>query len=173
MFARFRRTPKPVAAAQRLYEAIVARAREPVFHVDFAVPDTLDGRFELLILHAFLVMDGLKSLGPAGQELGTELVNLIFSGLDDALRELGVSDSGMGRRIKAMANAFYGRLEAYGAAPDEGELDAALLRNVDRGDEARRRESTSLAHYIAAARLRLQGQTDLLEGRVDFGPLPI
>jgi len=174
MFPRFRRTPKPAAAAQRLYDAIVARAREPIFYTRLGVEDTLDGRFDLLTLHAVLVMDSLKSLGPAGRELGTELANLIFSGLDDALRQLGVSDFGMGRRIKAMANAFYGRLEAYSAASGEGELADALLRNVYRGDEARRRESTALAHYISAARLHLGNDTDsLLDGRADFGPLPI
>ena len=174
MFSRFRRTPKPVAAARRLHDSIVARAREPIFHTLYGVEDTLDGRFDLLTLHAFLVLDGLKSLGPAGQERGTELANLIFAGLEDALRQLGVSDFGMGRRIKAMANAFYGRLEAYGAASGEGELTAALLRNVYRGEETRGRESAGLAYYMSGARASLQSKPDLLlEGRADFGPLPI
>jgi cytochrome b pre-mRNA-processing protein 3 len=174
MFARFRRTPKSINAASSLYDTIVARAREPIFHTQFGVADTLDGRFDLLTVHAFVVMDVLKSLGPAGQALGTALANLIFSGLDDALRQLGVSDVGMGRRIKAMANAFYGRLEAYGGAADEGGLAASLLRNLYRGDEGKRRESSALAHYIAEARSRLRNEPNvLLEGRADFGPLPI
>jgi cytochrome b pre-mRNA-processing protein 3 len=174
MLPRFWRTPKPAKVSQRLYDAIVSRARQPVFHTIFAVPDTLDGRFDVLTLHAFAVMDALKSLGPAGGATGTELASLIFAGFDDALRQLGVSDFGMGRRIKAMADAFYGRLEAYGAASDETELAAAMLRNVYRGDENHRGETAALAHYIFAVRHNLRNQAGfLLEGQADFGPLPV
>jgi cytochrome b pre-mRNA-processing protein 3 len=174
MLRRFRRAGKPAGTARRLYDAIVARAREPIFHTRFAVPDSLDGRFDLLTLHAFVVMETLRSLGPAGERLGSELASIIFAGFDDALRHLGVSDFGMGRRIKAMANAFYGRLEAYGSAPEEPELAAALLRNLYRGDEGRRVETAALAHYIFGARQNLRNQAGLLvEGRADFGPLPV
>src|SRR5690349_4037808 len=106
MLRRFQQNPKPPSAARGLYAAIVARAREPVFHRDFGVPDTIDGRFDLLTLHAFAVMDTLKSLGPAAGKLGSELASIIFAGFEDALRQMGVSDFGIGRRIKAMANAF-------------------------------------------------------------------
>jgi cytochrome b pre-mRNA-processing protein 3 len=174
MLPRFGRNLKPAAAAQRLYDAIVSRARQPIFHTVFAVPDTLDGRFDVLCLHAYAIMDILKSAGPIAGGIGTELANLIFVGFDDALRQLGVSDMGMGRRIRAMADAFYGRLKAYGAARDESELAAALLRNVYRGDEARQPETVALAHYIFALRQNLRNQSGLLlEGRADFGPLPI
>ncbi len=172
--ALFSRTPKPVSPARHLYDAIVSRAREQVFHTNFAVADSLDGRFDLLTLHAFAVMDALKPLGPAGGKVGTEFANVIFAGFEDALRQLGVSDMGLGRRIKAMANAFYGRLEAYGSASGEPELAAALLRNLYRGEETMRRESEVLAHYISELQLRLRAHSEhLLEGRVDFGPLPV
>jgi cytochrome b pre-mRNA-processing protein 3 len=174
MLPRFRRAPKAADAARRLYDAIVSRAREPIFHTDFAVPDTLDGRFDLLTLHAFIVMEALKSLDPAGGTLGTELASLIFAGFDDALRQLGVSDVGIGRRIKAMAGAFYGRLEAYGAAPAERDFADALLRNLYRGDETKRPETAGLTHYVSRIRHDLQTQAHLLlEGRIDFGPLPL
>ena len=174
MLRRFRRNPKPATAARALYDAIVSRSRQPVFHTVFAVPDTLDGRFDLLSLHAFAVMDALKNLGLAGESLGTDLVSLIFAGFDDALRQLGVSDFGMGRRIKAMANAFYGRLKVYGEASAESELAAALLRNLYRGDESRHGEADALAHYIFDVRQNLRNQADhLLEGQADFGPLPV
>jgi cytochrome b pre-mRNA-processing protein 3 len=174
MLSRFRRNPKLANAAQRLYDAIVSRARQSVFHTVFAVPDTLDGRFDVLSLHAFAVMDVLKTLGTAGGQTGTELASLIFAGFDDALRQLGVSDFGIGRRIKAMAAAFYGRLDAYGAASAENELAGALLRNLYRGDESRRRETAALAHYIFGMRQNLRDQPGLLlEGRPDFGPLPV
>ena len=173
MLPRFRAKLKPATAAQRLYDGIVCRSRQPIFYTGFAVPDTLDGRFDLLCLHAFAVMEALKGAGPTAEKIGTELASLIFAGFDDALRQLGVSDMGMGRRIKAMADAFYGRLKVYGAAADESELAAALLRNLYRGDEKRERETAALAHYIFALRQTLRDQSGLLlEGRADFGPLP-
>src|SRR4051794_12026955 len=125
MFPPFRRNPKPVSPARHLYEEIVSRARQPIFHTEFAVPDTLDGRFDVLALHASVVMDALKILGSPAGVIGTDLASLIFAGFDDALRQMGVSDFGIGRRIKAMAAAFYGRLEVYGGALGENELAPA------------------------------------------------
>jgi cytochrome b pre-mRNA-processing protein 3 len=156
-----------------LYDLLAARGRSPVFHTDFAVPDTIDGRFDLLTLHAFLVLDALKSQGQPGAKLGTDLASVIFAGFDDALRELGVGDMGISRRMKALAGAFYGRLEAYRAADSEGLLTLVLLRNLYRGEAARGGEATALAHYIHFARGHLMGQAAaLLQGDVDFGPLP-
>ena len=168
-----RRTDNSVIAARRLYDLLVARARAPIFHRQFLVPDTIDGRFDLLTLHAFLVLEALKSQGSAGARLGSQLASVIFAGFDDALRELGVGDFGISRRIKAMANAFYGRLEAYGAASSEEALSQALIRNLYRGEPARRDEAAALAHYIASARRNLAaGAPSLVEGTIDFGPLP-
>ena len=149
MFRRFRREDPTKRPAYRLYAAISARAREPVFYGPFQVPDTLDGRFDLLTLHAFLVLERMK---PAG-ETGTELANAVFTGFDDALREMGVSDFGIARRIKAMANAFYGRLEAYSAVMDsEDALSETILRNVYRGDMGQAVHARALAHYIRWSR---------------------
>ena len=164
------------AAAQRLYEAIMARARTPLFHEKFGVADTIDGRFDLLVLHLYLVLERLASEGPGGAELAKATTVVTFAGFEEALRQLGVSDSGMSRRIKAMANAFYGRLEAYGnAAGDPSQLTQALLRNLYRADHTREIEASRLAHYVIAARrqLTLPGMAaTLLTGTVDFGPLP-
>jgi cytochrome b pre-mRNA-processing protein 3 len=169
----FRKPDRSAMEARNLYEALVARAREPVFYRGFSVPDTIDGRFDLLAIHAYLVMDALNAQGAAGARLGTELASIIFAGFDDALRELGVGDFGISRRIKAMANAFYGRLEAYRAADSEAALALALVRNLYRGDETREREAGVLAHYILSARSSLRSQADALsQGIADFGPLP-
>jgi cytochrome b pre-mRNA-processing protein 3 len=173
MLRRFLGTDKPAPAAARLYGVLVVRAREPVFHTDFGVPDTIDGRFDLIALHGFVLMDALKSSGHAGDRLGRALASVIFAGFDDALRELGVGDFGISRRMKAMAGAFYGRLEAYGAARSPSALEEAILRNVYRADPARRREAETLAHYIDAVREALRVQREaLFQGHVDFGPLP-
>jgi cytochrome b pre-mRNA-processing protein 3 len=164
---------KSAPVARQLYDGLVARAREPVFYASFAVPDTIDGRFDLLALHAFALLDALKGSGPEGARLGTALASLIFAGFDDALRELGVGDFGISRRMKAMASAFYGRLEAYGAAALEAALSEAIVRNVYRTDATHGREAAVLAHYIANARATLEAKADaLLQGSADFGPLP-
>ena len=173
MLGRFLEPDKSVMAARGLYDALVARARKPIFHTKFAVADTIDGRFDLLTLHAFLVMEALKSSGPAGAKLGTALASVIFAGFDDALRELGVGDTGISRRMKAMGGAFYGRLQAYGSAESESALTATIMRNLYRGDDMHRREAGALAHYIRMAGQALLAQSGaLLQGGCDFGPLP-
>ena len=173
MLRRSRRAAPAIPASRRLYDLLVARAREPIFHTTFAVPDTIDGRFDLLTLHALLVLDALKSQEDTGGKLGTELVSVIFAGFDQALRELGVGDVGISRRMKALAGAFYGRLEAYRDANSTLELAPVLLRNLYRGEAARGHEAAMLAHYMMSARERLIGHmADLLQGNADFGPLP-
>jgi cytochrome b pre-mRNA-processing protein 3 len=175
MLRRFRRVNPATGPARALYAAIVARAREPLFYARFGVPDTLDGRFDLLTLHAFLVMEGLKATGKEGESIATVLATIIFAGFEDALRDLGVGDLGIGRRIKAIADAFYGRLEACGAAGDETALDRVVRRNLYRGAAERGREAAALAHYIGETLARVTApecSRDLLAGSVAFGPLP-
>jgi len=171
MLKRFRKPAHPVK--QDLYRALVLRSREKVFYREWRVPDTIDGRFDLLTLHAFLIFEALKGQGPAAQELGSKLVDTIFTGFDEALRELGISDFGMGRRIRNMADAFYGRMHHYGAANTQPELASAVQRNLYRGHDERGRESAELATYMIAARDRLKRDLPaVLAGRPDFGPLP-
>jgi len=158
------------ATAGSLYTAVVTRAREPVFFVTFGVSDTLDGRFDLLTLHAWLVLDHLgKDSAHAG--LAQAFVDRVFVGFDEALRELGAGDMGMGRRMKKLADAFYGRLKAYceaaqSDAPQEAMADA-LTRNLYRGAEV------ALAAPMAAYVLKAKQHLSLTpEGAVDFGALP-
>lgn len=176
MLGLFRRDDKGALAAKRLYDAIVAQARSPVFHRSLKVPDTIDGRFDLLVLHLYLALDRLKAAGGKGSDLAQALTTMTFAGFDGALRDLGVSDVGLARKLKAMANAYYGRLEAYSEAGDSEEhLAAAVLRNIYRGDEARGREAARLARYVAAVRKRFRAEdvtAELLEGSLDFGPPP-
>jgi cytochrome b pre-mRNA-processing protein 3 len=119
--------------AEALYAAIVSQARRPEFYAELGVPDTLDGRFELVALHTFLVLRRLKARGQAG-EAGQELVDLFIQDMDASLRELGAGDLGVGRRVKAMAQALYGRISAYetGLAGSAEALEAALRRNLFR-----------------------------------------
>ena len=153
---------------QSLERQISARARSPVFFLMLGVPDTMDGRFDLVALHAWLVLARLKAQGL--DEAAQALTDALFVSFDEALREQGVSDMGMGRRMKAMADAFYGRCAAYGAAGDAAEMTEALARNVWRG-AAPGAKARALALYVESARGVLAA-CDLGGGVLDFGPLP-
>jgi cytochrome b pre-mRNA-processing protein 3 len=148
----------------RLYDGLVSQAREPVFFAAFGVADSLDGRFDMLAFHAWLVLAELK-----GGEAAQSLTDTIFTGFDEAMREQGVGDIGIGHKLKAMAKAFYGRMAAYDSAESEEELAVALARNLWRGagPDVRARK---LAAYGFAARARLAVS---LPRTLDFGPLPI
>jgi cytochrome b pre-mRNA-processing protein 3 len=153
--------------ARRVYDDVVSRAREPVFFAVFGVADSVDGRFDMLAFHAWMVLRELKGADPA-----QGLTDLIFTGFDEAMREQGVGDIGIGHKLKAMAQAFYGRMAAYDGAASEEDLAAALAKNLWRGastdDRARK-----LAGYAFAARAPLAASlTAGLAGAVDFGPLP-
>ena len=157
--------------AGRLYDEIVSRARQPVFFTDFGVADTLDGRFDMLLFHAWMVLAELKGAAPA-----QGLTDAIFTGFDEAMREQGAGDMGISRKLKAMADAFYGRMAAYEAAGDEQELAAALAKNLWRGAPAGRpgdsvvaAAARVLAGYALRARQSLRRS---LPDGLDFGPLP-
>ncbi|GAA0534801.1 cytochrome b pre-mRNA-processing protein 3 [Rhizomicrobium palustre] len=151
--------------AARTYAGIVARSREPFFFVTLAVPDSFDGRFDLLTLHAYLVLSRLKEEGRT--KLAQALVDRLFTAFDEALRELGAGDIAMGRRMKQMADAFYGRLAAYEAATDPATMGEALVRNLYRGELPAC--IGAVADYVLAAKQILKVSPD---GGVDFGPLP-
>jgi cytochrome b pre-mRNA-processing protein 3 len=163
------KSKRRAAQVESLHAALVNRAREPVFFTQFNVADTLDGRFDLLVLHAFLLLERLRDAGEG--DLAQGLIDTIFLSFDEGLRDLGTGDMGMGRRIKAMADAFYGRMQAYGASDDVASMSDALGRNLYRGVEGHEVQSQALAHYVFGARDHL-ARAEVGEGAVDFGPLP-
>ncbi len=150
--------------ARLLYDTLVSRSREPVFFSAFGVADNIDGRFDMLVFHAWMALAELKGAGAA-----QGLIDTIFTGFDEAMREQGAGDMGIGHKLKAMANAFYGRIAAYDAATSEDELAAALARNLWRGAAVDQR-AHALAVYATSARAALKQS---LPGRLDFGPLPV
>ncbi len=155
--------------AQRMYVALVEQARRPAFYDTLGVPDTLDGRFDMIVLHAFLVLRRLGAAGQEGTALGQAVFDVMFADMDQNLRELGVGDLGVGRRIKAMSQAFMGRVAAYeqacAAGPDA--LAAAIARNVYREPD---REARALARYAVASAAALATLADeaVLAGQVGF-----
>jgi cytochrome b pre-mRNA-processing protein 3 len=130
----FRSLFKPrTSNAEALALAVHAAARQPAFYTTLSVPDSFDGRFELLVLHAQLVIRRLRIDDKAGAELAQRLFDKLTGHFDEALRAIGVGDMGVGKRIKAMTSAFYGRLSAYDTGLDAEDSDAlreALRRNL-------------------------------------------
>jgi cytochrome b pre-mRNA-processing protein 3 len=154
--------------AGRLFAETTRRSRAPVFFTEFHVPDTMDGRFDLLTLHAWMVMDRLAG---ADVSLSQAFIDEVFLSFDEALRQVGTGDMGMTRRLKTLANAFYGRLEAYRQVKDVSGLTEAIGRNVYRGDEGRACDATALATYVCSARSYL-AEAKIGQGELDFGPIP-
>jgi cytochrome b pre-mRNA-processing protein 3 len=131
MFASlFRRKPREDASA--LFGVLISEARSVAPFRDFGVADTFEGRFEHLALVTTLVLERLAALGGVAQPLAQELVDAVFKHLDDALRRSGVTDLGVGKKVKKLAKSFYGRINAYTAGLEAGEasLRDALSRNL-------------------------------------------
>ncbi|MFM9889145.1 MAG: ubiquinol-cytochrome C chaperone family protein [Rickettsiales bacterium] len=117
----------PNPAASVTYIALVAQARHPFFYETLAVPDTLDGRFEMIVLHLFLLQYRLRLDAP---EFARGLSEIFIADMDRSLREIGVSDTGVSKRMKAMGRAYHGRLQAYSLVTERVALEAALARNL-------------------------------------------
>jgi len=116
-----------------LYGAIVAQARQPYFYRELKVLDTVEGRYDMIIMHAFLLLHRLKNENENARELGQAVFDTMFKDIDQSLREMGVGDMGVGPRIKKMASSFYGRVAAYDKAleaEENDELEQAIARNV-------------------------------------------
>jgi len=159
---------------EQIHGEIVTAARAPALYARCAVSDSLDGRFEMIALHAGLVLRRLGDLGDLGAEIAQDLVDCIFRHFEDALREMAIGDAGVARRISVMAAAFYGRNRAYGealAARDAEALSAALARNIyGAGDVDAAPSARDLAAYVlgAAAALEREGIDAFAGGRFCF-----
>ncbi|MBC8338795.1 MAG: ubiquinol-cytochrome C chaperone family protein [Rhodospirillales bacterium] len=162
-------------AAHRLYAAIVEQSRQPGFYLNCGVPDTPDGRFDMIMIHAYLVLDRLKDKSGEASRLSQEVFDILFADMDQNLREMGTGDMGVGKKIKAMAEAFYGRIEAYASGlKGEASLEDALARNPYRQANPDEAEIVALAAYMRrqAKQLEKAALEDLLAGTLVFGPAP-
>jgi cytochrome b pre-mRNA-processing protein 3 len=161
----FSRKPQP---AEALYAAIVAQARRPVFYAEWGVPDSVDGRFDMLVLVMFTALNRLKE--DSDQELRQNLVDLFFADMDRALREMGVGDISVGKKVRKMAESFYGRLEAYRTSMEGEGLEQAIARNVYAGEEAK--GAPHLAAWLrrAVEQLKASNVDDLRDGKLELKP---
>jgi len=158
-----------------LYGAIVAQARSALFYTRYGVPDTVEGRFELIVLHLVLVvarLGGDKGAAPT-HTIGQQLFDVFCRDLDDNLREMGVGDLAVPREMRRFGEAFYGRQAAYAAAladTDERELEKALARNIF-GVAGVDDRAARLARYARAAARQLDAEAEdaLLSGKTLAG----
>lgn len=176
LFRRFFERRHREQAASALYVAAVGQARQPVFYARYGVPDTLEGRYDMIILHVWMVMRRLSRLGNEGGEaLARAMVELMFTDMDRNLREMGVTDLRVGKRVLNMAEAFYGRAGAYDKAVTEGgdSLAAALERNLyQSGGAPAIGQAAAMAAHVLAQLIDLDSLDDgaLCEGKVSFLP---
>ncbi len=160
-----------------LYASIVEKARDPAFYGVLGVPDTVDGRFDMIVLHLMLVLRRLRGQGEAAERRGQELFDLMFKDMDQSLRELGVGDMSVGKHVKRMAQAFYGRAERYEAGldarianPADGALAAALTENIFRKGAPDARTLDIMQDYLIRADRHIAAQAvdALVTGRLDI-----
>lgn len=185
MFARLFKKDPLKARAREVYDALVRAARKPGLYGETGAPDTVDGRFDMITAHAILLFRRLRGEGEAAGELSQLVFDVMFDDFDAALREMGTGDLSVGKKIREMGEAFYGRAKAYEAAlnaGDEAALAAILERNLfapEGEDDPAGPDGVEpspaalrLARYYAAAAESLAGQSApaIIEGEAPRFP---
>jgi len=161
-----------LAPVERLHDSITALARDPILFTDMGLRDDFEGRFEILVLHFALVLRRLGQLPPPAGDLAQELTDCFFKHLDEGLREIGVGDLGVPKRMKRLAKAFYGRAAAYEAtlaARDRAGLVEALRRNVFAGEEGGAPRLAARVEAFETGLSRLELDALLADGIVTLG----
>lgn len=172
-FARLFGHPPEKIAAAAVHRSAVDQARLVPFYADHGVPDTLDGRFEMIILHTFLVLHRLRSL-PESQKFSQSLYDVLFGDMDRALREMGTGDLSVGKQVRLMAQGLAGRTKAYqDGLAGTGDLAEALRRNLYGTVSPTDENVAFMAAYMSrqAALLANQDAGTIIGGTVTFGAL--
>ncbi|MDI7861019.1 ubiquinol-cytochrome C chaperone family protein [Rhizobiaceae bacterium n13] len=158
IFGLFRKRNNNRAIVDRQYSALTTAARDPIFYTDLEVPDTVMGRFEMLSVVMILFFRRTRSSQTSGQEIAQEIVDFFFQDVDYSIRELGVGDTSVPKRMKKLAGMFYGRLETYAAALDKHDAQAlsqALRRNIHPESSVEGPTMAGLATWMLAAEAHL------------------
>jgi len=163
-------------AAEKLYTGIVEQSRRPEFYLAGGVADTVDGRFDLVVLNAILVFRRIKGHGPKAQKVSQALFDTMFENMDEALREIGIGDLSVGGKVSQMAEAFYGRAAAYEdaiKAIERRDLMEALRRNLYRDAPRVDAGPAMLADYVTRQVRSLDAQDidQILDGNITFEAL--
>jgi cytochrome b pre-mRNA-processing protein 3 len=161
-------------AVDKLHQSIQAQALRPDFYYEGGARDNFSGRFEMTCLHGALVFRRLRKAGAAGKALSQDVFDALFDGFDEALRDIGTGDLSVGKKIRKMGEAFYGRAKAYDTAlEDDGAEDAmgmAMRRNLGLVEA----ETPRFVRYVRSVEDTLKRHTDaqLLSGEVNWPRLP-
>jgi cytochrome b pre-mRNA-processing protein 3 len=162
--------------AGEIYGAIVAQARRPAFYAELGVPDTPSGRYEMVVIHLFLVLERLRAVADAASPLPRLMVEAFIADMDDSLREMGTGDLAVPRKVRRAATGLYERSMAYKAALGHGDMDAltAVLKEHVFGDVAAPR-ARALADYISAASAAMSAtDADLvMDGKFAFPAITV
>jgi cytochrome b pre-mRNA-processing protein 3 len=161
------------ALVEQQYAEITRAARSEVFYRSMGVPDTVMGRFEMVSIHLILYLRRTGLAGEAARGLAQDVVDAFFEDVDHSIRELGIGDMGVPKRMKKLAKMFYGRVKSYGQALNDADrqvLSEALARNIhpESGDDAPAMQP--LADWMIAAAQALQEVPEeiLASGRLTF-----
>lgn len=163
IFGLFGKKNNNQAIVERQYAALTAAGRHPAFYTSHDVPDTVMGRFEMISVMLILYFRRTASSARSGQEIAQEIVDAFFEDLDHSIRELGIGDLSVPKRMKKLAGMFYGRLESYAKAlgdHDEAALASALKRNFHPASKDEALSMVKLARYMIAAEQALAGVSE-------------
>jgi cytochrome b pre-mRNA-processing protein 3 len=161
-----------------LYSSIVAQSRNEEFYLKYGVKDTINGRFDLITLHMFIILRRLKKIEKKGETLSQDLFDVMFEDMDKNMREMGVGDLRVGKNVKSLAIAFYGRLKAY----DKGleglkvsDLDEALKRNLFLDMEPTDNQVLTLSKYLRklAEKSDKWSYRDIETSNINFGNITL
>lgn len=173
MFAFLKKKSHILETASRLYLQIVAQARNSFFYRELGVPDTTDGRFEMIVLCSFFAFEQLRlNRNLEAVRLAQGLFDHMFTDMDQSLRESGVGDLGVPRHMKRMMAGFNGRITSYGAALAKGDDPALLLDALKRNvygtvKDIDEEKIEKLAHYVRMQAMGVNGD-ELLGGDIAF-----
>ncbi|RCK36294.1 tail fiber assembly protein [Thalassospira profundimaris] len=175
LFGWLKKKDRKQTAAFELYTAMVTQARQPDFYAKLGVPDTLEGRFDLILVHAFVLFRRLKAEN-GDKDLAQAIFDVMFADLDQNMREMGIGDVGILKRIRKMSESYHGRIVAYeeGVQSGAAELAAALNRNLFADTTATDEQLMAMVGYVndALAVLSKQAILDLQNGKVHFPNAP-
>ncbi len=165
-------------SAHKLFSKVIEQSRDTFFYTDLDVEDSLDGRFDLMAIHMTLVIEKLdnnQDNADAGQ-IKRHLQEIMFDNLDLTLREIGVGDLGVGKKIKVMAEAFYGRMTTYQKLfknKDVEQMSLAIGRNLYRGHDVNKIILSKISSYVYGQVTHINNQSiqDILDGNIDFMPI--
>lgn len=155
----FRKKRANSAIIKRQYEELTDAARQLPFYRDMNVPDTVLGRFEMLSIFMMLYIRATKHKGEAVEGLAQDIVDAFFEDIDHSIRELGIGDAGVPKRMKKLAGMFYGRADSYGKAIENNDIEAlktALVRNIFPENIENAPDMSELGRYLIATDKELE-----------------